>query len=336
MIPWIVLIAVLVPFAAYLYAPVSGPELHAAEPGANLDPAAWGEDHVGQSLPEYMTGDECLFCHRDTLGPAWQQNRHYLMLRLPADDPPAMAALKQNKETAELADAVGFVLGDKRQAKFLKKSEGYGKFDVLSVGCTPHADKKTCDLGAVENPHWDAEKFANRCAGCHATAVDSEQKTFASPGLDCYVCHGEVIPDHANDTRLVHLSKARKDPARVAIAICAQCHVRTGKSKSSGLPYPNNFVAGDNLFRDFEIDFSDEAIAKLNPADRHVVENVRDVVVRGDEHVTCMTCHDVHGESTKKHERVSRSRHLCVHCHEETGPKSKIKEYAVHSETCEY
>ena len=30
-----------------------------------LDPAAWGSDHVGQAVPEYMESGECLFCHRD-------------------------------------------------------------------------------------------------------------------------------------------------------------------------------------------------------------------------------------------------------------------------------
>ena len=39
------------------------------------DPAAWGSDHVGQNFPEYMTGDECLFCHR-RIGPSWNNNRH--------------------------------------------------------------------------------------------------------------------------------------------------------------------------------------------------------------------------------------------------------------------
>jgi hypothetical protein len=28
-------------------------------------------------------------------------------------------------------------------------------------------------------------------------------------------------------------------------------------------------VAGDNLFRDFQVDFSDEQLARLNPADLH-------------------------------------------------------------------
>ena len=39
-----------------------------------VDPAAWGGDHVGKPLPAYVTGDECLFCHRK-IGPAWGKNR---------------------------------------------------------------------------------------------------------------------------------------------------------------------------------------------------------------------------------------------------------------------
>ena len=52
------------------------------------------------------------------------------------------------------------------------------------------------------------------------------------------------------------LAKARKDsPAAVTSHLRQSCHVRFGKSKSSGLPYPTNFVAGDNLFKDFQVDF---------------------------------------------------------------------------------
>ena len=38
------------------------------------------------------------------------------------------------------------------------------------------------------------------------------------------------------------------------------------------------FVAGDNLFRDFKVDFSDKSIKKLNPIDRHVFESTVAVV----------------------------------------------------------
>ena len=36
----------------------------AADGERQVDPAAWGSDHVGQAMPAYVTGDECLFCHR--------------------------------------------------------------------------------------------------------------------------------------------------------------------------------------------------------------------------------------------------------------------------------
>src|SRR6266446_1000602 len=32
------------------------------------DPVAWGSNHVGKPIPEYVHGDECLFCHRNNIG----------------------------------------------------------------------------------------------------------------------------------------------------------------------------------------------------------------------------------------------------------------------------
>ena len=53
-----------------------------------LDPAAWGSDHVGKPVPEYVDGNECLFCHRNDVGPAWSDNRHNRSVR---DDRPRFA-----------------------------------------------------------------------------------------------------------------------------------------------------------------------------------------------------------------------------------------------------
>src|SRR5207253_2825397 len=53
----------------------------AAEPMGKLDPAAWGSDHAGKAVPESITGDECLFCHRLKIGPGWPQNRHQSTIR---------------------------------------------------------------------------------------------------------------------------------------------------------------------------------------------------------------------------------------------------------------
>ena len=47
-----------------------------AQPPVTLDPAGWGSDHVGQPVPEYVDGNECLFCHRNDVGVTWSDNRH--------------------------------------------------------------------------------------------------------------------------------------------------------------------------------------------------------------------------------------------------------------------
>jgi predicted CXXCH cytochrome family protein len=153
--------------------------------------------------------------------------------------------------------------------------------------------------------------------------------------LDCFTCHGNVPAEHAKKPEMAYLSPKRKDEARVVTAICAQCHIRTGKSKETGRPYPTNFVAGDNLFRDFQVDLSPEAIKGQSTADRHVLENVRDVVLLGQEAVTCLSCHDVHGHSSKKHYRVPRGEY-CLTCHKTDPPGDELKPLTNFSKTCGY
>jgi hypothetical protein len=306
-----------------------------AEPVTRLDPAGWGSDHVGKPVPEYVTGDECLFCHRMDVGPAWGKNRHQLTIREVDPNSPALAALKKSPALKPLAEEVKLVLGDQNRLRFLKQSAAYGKLDLLTTEWVPPHTGETGKLLAVDQPYWDTRKFADACAGCHTTAVDSKNHAFSAIAIDCYACHGEVNLQHSKDTSLVFLAKKRKDPARVVTSICAQCHVRTGKSASTGLPYPNNFVAGDNLFRDFKVDFSPEQIKRLNPADRHIMENVRDVVLLGRDEVTCLSCHDVHKQSSKKHHKVVESG-SCLSCHNATGSKKIRPSYEVHSQTCGY
>lgn len=300
-----------------------------------LDPAGWGTDHVGQLLPEYVTGDECLFCHRMDVGPTWNTNRHNLNLRKADADLPAVAALKQSPTLKDLAGQIEFVLGNKNQVRFLKPAGEYGKLELLSATWQPGGKGNQGKFLHADQPHWDNRRFANECAGCHATAVDAKTRAFSAISLDCYACHGDVPLKHTKDTAQVHLSKKREDPARVVTSICAQCHVRTGKSRSTGLPYPNNFMAGDNLFRDFQVDFAADKLQALNPADGHILDNVRDVVLLGKEEVTCLSCHAVHKQSSKPHHLVAKS-DLCLHCHNATGPKKVVKSYEVHSSICGY
>jgi hypothetical protein len=298
-----------------------------------LDPAAWGSDHVGKPVPEYTTGDECLFCHRD-VGKTWSGNRHNLTIR-PAEEAAASFAALKKSEVKALAAEVELLMGQKERQRFLKPSKDYGKLELLSVEWVPPRDGKPGKLACTDRPHWDATRFADSCAGCHTTAVDPREKTFSAVSLDCFACHGVVPAEHAKKPELAHLSPSGKMEARVLTSICAQCHVRNGKSRETGRPYPTNFVAGDNLFRDFQVDFSDEALKGASTADRHVLENVREVVVFSRETVTCLSCHDVHRGSSRKHHGVAAG-DSCLTCHQAGAPKSELKPFTRYSKTCGY
>jgi hypothetical protein len=321
-------------WALLAIAPLMAAGLTAADAPKRLDPAAWGSDHVGQPIPGYMTGDECLFCHRDKIGTTWGGNRHNLTIRPFDETAPARTELKRVLGDSVLKQ-ITLVLGDQHQQRFLRPAKAYGKLDLLSTAWTPPHGKTPGKMSADANPHWDETRFAEACAGCHTTAVDPKEQAFSALSLDCFTCHGNVSPDHTKRPALAYLSPRRKDEARVVTSICAQCHVRTGKSRSTGRPYSTSFVAGDNLFRDFQVDFSERSLADLSTADRHVLANVRDVAVLGQDKLTCLSCHDVHGRSTAKHHRLARTDY-CTHCHNAEGPKKNLKGFSVHSKTCGY
>lgn len=305
--------------------------LHAQARAAKkgLDPAGWGSDHVGKELPEYMTGGECLFCHGKDVRLGWQRNPHQTTIR-PAD--PDSAASKALRSAVKEGKGPDYVLGREKMQRYLRKAQGYGKLEVHSHWWNPAEQK----LARGPAAGWDTTIFAKNCVGCHTTAVDADLQAFSSLAIDCFACHGDADRTHTGDPSLVLLSPRRKDPARVVISTCAQCHLRTGKSRATGRPYPNQFVPGDNLFRDFAVSFEDKEIAALNPGDRHILESVREVVVRGKNEVTCLTCHDVHKASSSKHERLPKTSAGCLTCHETKNGKWTTRTYEVHSKVCGY
>ena len=256
-------------------------------------------DHVGKPLPDYMTGDQCLFCHRNVVGPTWEKEPHAWTVRELGVAP---SVPSQPKDATH-------IIGSAQHYRALKLIS-YGKFSILAN------DGKT----------WLTDVFATQCAGCHTTGVDPSTHAFSGYAFDCYACHGDTPEAHATKPELAWLGSKRPQEPRAIVAICGQCHLRGGRSQSTGLPYPNNFVAGDDLFADFKVDLSREYDKTMNPADRHAYTYTRNVLERGSKQ-TCLDCHRVHGRPELKEV-------YCIDCDDAPGKAAGASK--LRSETCQY
>ncbi len=217
-----------------------------------------GATVLAAQAPDFVHGEECLFCHRNNIGAAWQRNAHNLTTR-----------------QVEGSDEV--LLG--RQVSRRLKKTGYNRLVFVD-------GKSTTD-------------FNRRCAGCHTTAVDPQEFTYSYLGIDCYSCHGAVDLKHSAREAQVPLGKRAGTDAKTAASICATCHLRGGPT---------------------------QALAELNPADRHVYRAAADGA--------CLNCHSIHSTSTERHRRVLASA-ICNDCHLPGQPRKQVREYVARHPVCE-
>src|SRR5215472_10808373 len=77
----------LIAAAVFFTAQVGGDKARAQQKRSSSSTLAAGvahearHDHVGKPLPDYMTGDQCLFCHRDVVGQTWEREPHAWTVR---------------------------------------------------------------------------------------------------------------------------------------------------------------------------------------------------------------------------------------------------------------
>src|SRR5262245_54595568 len=204
----------------------SSPDPMSAEPQTKtVNPAAWGGNHVGKPIPDFVHGDECLFCHRNDIGSTWQKNSHGVTVRQREDAPDLKDIVKGVAALSKLEPEIEYFMGSRNRVRLMKK-DGYGRFALLSSQAVLKPDRSVPRQVErwidSDKPSWDRDRFASACAGCHTTAVDAKTKAFAAYGLDCYTCHGDVDMKHTSDTSLVWLSKKRRSDVLAVTSICAQ------------------------------------------------------------------------------------------------------------------
>lgn len=317
---------------AVLTTPPYEPGFAQSRTQAVLDPAAWGDDHVDKPLPSFVGGDECLFCHRGSIGASWQKNGHFLAVRDKFREinlAREIEMLAGQRRFRRLAGDVDFVMGGRHAVRFLRRGES-GSFDLLSVAMNPSKERPRWVVHG--KPEWDTRRFQERCIGCHMSGVDPKTLKPFETFVGCESCHGPFDEQHTNGSVLMKLAPKAHDDARVVASICGQCHLRGGASRSTGRPFANGFVAGDNLFRDFSFDF--ERVDKLNPIDAHIQRNIRDIAILGRTGLTCVSCHRIHSGGTESHRRRAKSEY-CLTCHIEEDYK-RLVPFVMRSPVCEY
>jgi formate-dependent nitrite reductase cytochrome c552 subunit len=140
------------------------------------------------------------------------------------------------------------------------------------------------------------------CAGCHATGVDPEKKTFVEMGIACEACHGpgsnhvEAVPGYEISTII---SASRLSPT-FAAQICGSCHTR-GRDKAGKHAFPVGYqsVKGVGNLRLYFEEISQSSNPNYFwPSGESRGSNQQYIDWKQSEHfkvgVTCITCHDTH------------------------------------------
>src|SRR5258708_2045886 len=90
-----------------------------------LSVAVWGRKPVPpKPYPMFISGDECLFCHRGDVGKTWQTNAHTLTMLQKEDAPELVKLIESQPALGKVAGEVGYFMLGHSRVRFLKK-DGY-------------------------------------------------------------------------------------------------------------------------------------------------------------------------------------------------------------------
>jgi hypothetical protein len=229
------------------------------------------------------------------------------------------------------------------------EAEGF----LVEAPLTWYASRQAWDLSpGYEEPRHKGFSRAMEadCLFCHAgraeTIGDSVHRfEIKEAALSCERCHGpgslhvarhtgnaergepaEAAPKKNNQTngsalRAPHSALAFDDtivnpahlPRHLADAICQQCHLQGKGSPQARGRKQTDFRPGlplQEFQHDYSVPKSDASLAVIG----HVEQLQRSPCYQGSETLSCLTCHNPHGEP-KAEDRVAYYRSTCLECH---------------------
>jgi hypothetical protein len=250
----------------------------------------------------FVGSETCKRCHERTYL-EWKTSLHSRMMRDVESQPMSIIGDFESPSEARTftKEEIDYTLGSQWKQQYLKK-EG-DDLIVLPAQFNISTGKwKDYFPDKPANRDWFKE-----CAGCHATGVDPEKKTFVDMGIACEACHGpgsnhvEAVPGYEIPTII---NASRLTPAASA-QICGSCHTR-GRDKSGDYAYPASYQKhkGEaSLAMHFdEVSNHSGDSEYFYPSGESRYSNQQYLDWKQSEHakvgVVCATCHSVHGRKT--------------------------------------
>jgi formate-dependent nitrite reductase cytochrome c552 subunit len=245
----------------------------------------------------FVGSETCKKCHERTYL-EWRTSLHSRMMRDVKLEPLAnIGDFSDPSEVRTFAKSeIAYTLGSQWKQQYLKKQ---GK-DLIVLPAQYNVFDGEWKAYFPDDPakrNWFKE-----CAGCHATGVDPERKTFVEMGVACEACHGpgsnhvEAIPGFEIPTII---QASRLTPA-LAAQICGSCHTG-GREKRGKYAYPAEYQIhkGVGNIRLYFNEFNQQDNPELFwPSGESRHSNQQYLDWKKSEHakvgVTCITCHDVH------------------------------------------
>ena len=258
------------------------------------------KDRIGAT---YVGSETCKRCHERRFL-EWRTSLHSRMMQDAKLDKNVIIGDFEtpSKIRTYTKEDVDYVLGSQWKQQYLKK-EGQ---DIIVL---PAQYNVTTGLWSPYLPDEPAKRdWFTECAGCHATGVDPEKKTFVEMGIACEACHGpgsnhvEAAPGFEI---LTILQAARLTPAQ-ASQICGSCHTR-GRDKKGGYAFPHSYQdhkgeANLRLHFDEVSPDNDDDSKYFWPSGESKWSNQQYLDWKQSEQakvgVVCVTCHNIHSSKS--------------------------------------
>lgn len=299
----------------------------------------------------YVGSDTCKMCHLEHYD-SWKMTLHSRMAQDATKNQDAIIAPLDEKkileELAQLGDKlkvpadkvyipraedVKITIGTQWKQRYIVEKNGNLYIAPIEYNAENHRWTN------YHEEDWDKRPWLSECAGCHATGVDLDKKTYTELGVACESCHGKgswhaALPKTAVFEKRQTIINPAKLTMGVAVQICGSCHAH-GKSTHEGTGWPVGYEPGKALEAYYKMPVFNRADVKESYAEEfskghHQQYTDWQMSQHYIEGVTCTSCHYVHqiGLPPTRSQTIGAGSQQCFECH---TILNKTTAHAIHS-----